>query len=356
MIVIDGAGTIMEFSLAAERLFGHSAAETVGQNVKMLMPQPYRQEHDGYLARYLKTGERRIIGVGRVVVGQRKDGSTFPMELAVGEAPIGERRFFTGFVRDLTERQQDRARMQELQQELLHTSRLRTTGQMAAALAHELNQPLTATANYLRAGQRLLAAEAPDLRKVNEALDLAVKQTMRAGDIIRRLRAFVTRGELQRRPEKVAKLVEEACALGLLGARERNIHVTLRIPPDLPDVLADRVQAQQVLLNLIRNALEAMEASTTRELVVEAARDQDFIRVSVTDTGPGIRADIVAQLFQPFITSKAEGMGLGLSICRTIAESHGGKLWMEPNHPTGTIFHFTLAIAGEVVDMDQGGA
>lgn len=354
MVVIDEHGIIQEFSHAAERLFGYSAAEACGQNVKLLMPQPYRAEHDGYLNRYETTGERRIIGIGRVVVGLRKDGSTFPMELAVGEARLGARRIFTGFVRDLTESQQTHARMQELQQELLHTSRLRTTGQMAAAIAHELNQPLTAVANYLHAGQRLLAAASPDMARIGEAVELAAQQTLRAGEIIRRLRAFVSRGEPQRRPEGVAKLIEEASALALLGAKESNIHVSLRLSPDLPDVQVDRVQVQQVLLNLLRNAVEAMENQATRDLTVTAQMDVDGVRISVADSGPGVPPEIAAQLFQPFVTTKPDGMGIGLSVCRTIVEAHGGRLWTEAAPEGGTVFQFTVPVAAQAPPRRDG--
>jgi two-component system sensor kinase FixL len=345
MVVIDAQGIITEFSPAAERLFGYTAAEACGRNVKLLMPMPYQAEHDDYLQRYRSTGERRIIGIGRVVVGQRKDGSTFPMELAVGEARVGTRRIFTGFVRDLTEMQQTRARMQELQQELLHASRLRMTGQMAAAIAHELNQPLTAVGNYLRAAQRLLETPAPDLPRVGEAVELAGRQTLRAGEIIRRLRGFVSRGALQRQPENVAKLIGEASALALLGAKERNIHVSLQLPQDLPDVLVDRIQVQQVLLNLIRNAMEAMEHQARRELTIEARHEAGGVRMSVSDTGPGVPPDIAEHLFQPFVTNKPDGMGIGLSICRTIVEAHGGQLWTEANPQGGTLFHFTTPTA-----------
>src|SRR5579883_1912760 len=266
MVVIDERGTVQYFSSAAERLFGYRAEEVSGHNVKILMPAPYRQQHDGYLARYMTTGERRIIGIGRIVVGQRKDGSTFPMELSVGEAKTGERRLFTGFVRDLTERQQTERRLHELQDGLLHVSRLRSMGQMAAALAHELNQPLTATANYVRAALRLIGTANPDLDRAREAMTHAVEQTLRSGEIIRRLRAFVARGEVSRQPENVAQLVEEATALGLVGAKERDIKVLLAVDPELPDAVVDRVQIQQVLLNLIRNAVEAMDGLPVREL------------------------------------------------------------------------------------------
>jgi len=345
MVVIDSRGVVQSFSRAAERLFGYSLAEICGHNVKMLMPSPYHDQHDGYLRRYLTTGERRIIGIGRVVVGRRKDGSTFPMELSVGEVNQDGRRLFTGFVRDLTERQQTDRRLQELQEGLLHVSRLRSMGQMAAALAHELNQPLTATANYVRAAQRLLDAPEPNLPRVRQAMNLAAQQTMRSGEIIRRLRAFVARGEVTRRPENVAKLIEEASALALVGAKEHGIKVLIRVDADLPNAEVDRVQIQQVLLNLIRNAIEAMEDAKVRELSVATVAHDGAVLVSVADTGHGIPPEIEARLFQPFVTTKPEGMGIGLSVCRTIVEAHGGRLWVEPNEGNGSMFRFTLPAA-----------
>jgi two-component system sensor kinase FixL len=354
MIVIDEHGIIEAFSKAAERLFGYGAAEACGQNVRLLMPAPYRDQHDGYLRRYLTTGERRIIGIGRVVVGLRKDGSTFPMELAIGEARRGARRVFTGFVRDLTEAQKTHARMQELQQGLLHASRLRATGQMAAALAHELNQPLTAVANYLRGAQRLMQARDPDLSRVRDAVELAVQQTLRAGQIIRRLRGFVERGDVISRAEPVVTLIEEASALALLGAKERSIRVIMSLAPDLPEILVERVQIQQVLLNLIRNAIEAMEHEPRRTLAITARREEGQVEIGVADTGPGLAPEVASQLFQPFVTTKPDGMGIGLSICRTIIESHHGRLWAEDNPGGGTVFRFTLPIAAE--DSEDAGA
>ena len=349
MIVIDEQGVIQSFSSAAERLFGRSAAEAIGQNVRTLMPSPYREGHDGYLQRYRTTGERRIIGIGRVVVGQRKDGSTFPMELAVGEMKSGDQRFFTGFIRDLTERQQTEARLQELQSELVHISRLTAMGEMASTLAHELNQPLSAISNYLEGSRRMLA-DAGDDRSVTlrSALDSANDQAMRAGQIIRRLRDFVARGESERRVESVTKLVEEASALSLVGVKDRGIRVQFRFDPAVDLVLADRVQVQQVLLNLIRNAMDSMETSPRRELVISIAPcEGNQVCVSVADSGGGIAPEIAEQLFQPFVTTKRQGMGVGLSISRTIIEAHGGKIWVEPNPTGGTIFHFTLAVVSE---------
>ena len=327
MIVIDERGIMQSFSSAAERLFGLRAAEAIGQNVKILMPEPYREGHDGYLQRYRTTGERRIIGIGRVVVGQRKDGSTFPMELAVGEMQSGDRRYFTGFIRDLTERQQTEARLQELQAELVHISRLTAMGEMASTLAHELNQPLSAISNYLKGSKRLLEDNRDEKSiMMRDALEKAADQAMRAGQIIRRLRDFVSRGESERRVESITKLVEEASALALVGVKDRGIRVQFRFDPDVDLVLADRVQIQQVLLNLIRNAMDAMETSHARELVIAIAPVEDkYVRISVSDTGSGIAPEIAEQLFQPFITTKRQGMGVGLSISRTIVEAHAGR-------------------------------
>lgn len=353
MVVIDISGIIQSFSAAAERLFGYSSAEVIGKNVKILMPSPYREQHDGYLERYLRTGERRIIGIGRVVVGERNDGSTFPMELAVGEMISGQERFFTGFIRDLTERQKSESRLQELQSELVHISRLTAMGEMASTLAHELNQPLSAISNYLKGSRRLLEARADESSSMmRDALDKAAEQALRAGQIIRRLRDFVARGESEHRVENVKKLVEEASALALVGAKDQAIRVRFDFDPSVELVLADKIQIQQILLNLMRNSVEAMQDSAKRELRLSAVRvDNDMVQVSVADTGSGLAPEVASQLFQPFVTTKQHGMGVGLSICRTIAESHGGKIWVEANPGGGTVFRFTLrGVRKEEVD------
>jgi len=347
MIVIDEKGLMQSFSAAAERLFGCVGAEMIGQNVSMLMPSPYREAHDGYLARYFATGERRIIGIGRVVVGQRRDGSTFPMELAVGEMKVADRRFFTGFVRDLTDRQQTEARLQELQSELVHVSRLTAMGEMASALAHELNQPLSAIANYVRGARRLLDKGDPnDEPRLRDALDKAGDQALRAGDVIHRLRDFIGRGETERRIESISKVIEEASALALVGAKELSIRTRMQFDPKADLVLADRVQIQQVMINLLRNAIDAMRGAARTELNVAVTAGEDgFTLVSVSDTGSGLSEEVREHLFQPFMTTKKEGMGVGLSICRTIVEAHGGSIWAENNEGGGATFAFTLPTA-----------
>jgi two-component system, LuxR family, sensor kinase FixL len=348
MIVIDERGTIQSFSAAAERIFGYAASEVCGKNVSLLMPSPHREHHDEYIRLYLRTGERRIIGIGRVVAGQRKDGGTFPMELAVGEVEHGGRRLFTGFVRDISERQRTRQRLQELQAELSHVSRVSEMGQMASALAHEINQPLAAASNYLQAARRLGAKRDPgEGGRIDEALEHAIRQVERASQILRRLRTFIKKGDPELEPEEVAELIEEGSAIALVGARERGVTVRLQAAARLPAVLVDKIQIQQVIVNLMRNAIEAMEQSPRRELTVtaELTADARQIIVRIVDTGPGLAPTVAERLFQPFVTTKSHGMGVGLSICRSIVAGHGGELVAQANPEGGTIFSFTLPLA-----------
>jgi two-component system sensor kinase FixL len=347
MIVINGRGIMQFFSSAAERQFGYSEREAIGQNVSILMPTPDSARHDDYLARYQSTGERHIIGIGRIVTGKRKDGTTFPMHLSIGEMQSGGEPYFTGFVRDLTEYQQTQARLQELQSELVHVSRLSAMGEMASALAHELNQPLAAISNYMKGSRRLLAEMSdPNLSKIETAMDRAAEQAIRAGQIIRRLRDFVSRGESEKRVERLSKMIEEAGALGLTGAREQGVSLHFILDPDCDLVLVDRVQIQQVLVNLFRNALEAMANSPKRKLVATNTKTaDDMIEIAVSDTGHGIGDNHRASLFQTFFTTKETGMGVGLSISRTIVEAHGGRMWAESNSSGGATFRFTLPAA-----------
>lgn len=239
------------------------------------------------------------------------------------------------------------ARLQELHGELLHVSRLSAMGEMASALAHELNQPLAAVSNYMKGSRRLLASSPdPNAPRIEAALDKAAEQAIRAGQIIRRLRDFVARGELERSIESISRLIEESSALGLIGWRERGISLRFELDPASDLVLADRVQVQQVLVNLFRNAVEAMADSAKRELMVSNARvPGDMIEIVVSDTGPGFTETTLSNLFQPFYTTKETGMGVGLSISRNIIEAHGGRLHADCNDAGGATFRFTLPSA-----------
>lgn len=349
LIVIDERGIVQSFSPAAQRIFGWRAEEVVGRNVSMLMPSPYQGEHDGYLDRYRGTGEKRIIGIGRIVVGARKDGTNFPIELSVGEVVSPHGRFFTGFIRDLTERQETETRLQELQSELVHISRLSAMGEMASALAHELNQPLSAIVNYMSGARRILDQSGATDARALDAIGKAGEQALRAGDIIRRLRDFLARGEGERSVETLSRVAQEACTLAMVGAKEFAVRLHYRFDPAAERVLIDRVQIQQVILNLVRNALDAMrEHEGRRELTVSTdAVDEAMAQVSVLDTGPGLDPMAAERLFQPFVTTKPQGMGVGLSISRTIVEAHGGRIWTEANPDGGAIFRFTVRLAGD---------
>jgi len=351
MVVIDEQGIILSFSPAAEHLFGHSEASVVGKNVSLLMPLPDRERHDGYLQRYLETGIPRIIGIGRIVDGQRADGSTFPMQLSVGEARTPDQRLFTGFIQDLSERRAFQSQLAELQSELIHVSRFSAMGTMASTLAHELNQPLTAIASYSEAAVALLEdSEPPDDETLIEIVSDMGRQSLRAGDIVRRLREFVSKGDVSRSPQDLPKVIEEASTLALVGIREKGVTTHFSLEPDATPALIDKVQIEQVLINLMRNAIEAMENTPVKQLEVTTVRiDADTIQISVMDTGPGIAPAVRDRLFHAFNSSKDTGMGLGLSICRTIVEAHGGRIWAADREGGGTEFHFTLVSPSEEV-------
>ena len=343
MVVIDEAGRILSFSKTAERLFGFAEAELVGENVSTLMPSPDRERHDSYIQRYLETGERRIIGIGRVVTARRRDGSTLPIELAIGEAKVGDQRVFTGFIRDLTERRETEQQLHGLQNELAHVSRVTAMGTLATSIAHELNQPLTAIANYVETASSMLENPAAEtIALIREALDECAVEAVRAGQIVRRLRDFISRGESERQIVRLVRLVNEASALAFVSIGSRGLDITVSVDPD-DEVLVDRVQIQQVLLNLIRNAIEAMQEQPHGRLTINAIRrEPGCIEVIVSDSGPGLAPEIAAHLFEPFHSTKDSGMGVGLSISRTIVEAHEGRIWADASPFGGTSFHFTL--------------
>lgn len=345
MVFIDEMGTILSFSAAAEKMFGYSESEVVGENVSMLMPSPDRERHDNYLKAYRDTGVRKIIGIGRVTTARHRDGNTFPIELSVGEAWVGDKRIFTGFIHDLTRRRNADTRLRDLQTELAHVGRLSEMGTLASALAHELNQPLSAITSYCEGAADLLEGK-PDeeqLDMAREALRDTAEQAIRAGQIVKRMRDFLSHGETEHRVEELSRVVTEANALALVGSREHGIDVQVDLDPECNQVFVDRIQIQQVLFNLIRNAIEAMLDCPRRSLSISTRpHSEGFAMVSIEDTGGGISETVADQLFQPFVTTKESGMGIGLSICRTIIEAHGGRIWCEPGAEGGTIFHFTL--------------
>jgi len=343
MVVTDEQGCIISFSTAAEKLFGYQEAEVVGASFSLLMPPSQRKQHDEYWHRYRNSEEDPNSGTGRVVAGVKRDGTVFPMELVVGEANSEEQRIFTGFIQDLTERQRVEKKLEELREDLVHAARVSAMGTMASTLAHELNQPITAVNNYVEGVRDMLVDADPVIR---EALEAASSEALRAGDIIRHLGEFVAHGEVARTVEDVPRLVSEAVALGAIGAHEKGVDVRVDLDGAATPVFVDKVQIQQVLINLVRNAIEAMAKSSAREIHIGSrVENPHFVRVTVADTGPGLPPKIAENLFRAFVSTKKEGMGLGLSICRTIIEANGGRIWLEERPGGGAMFHFTLARA-----------
>lgn len=354
IIVINEQGVMESFNQAAERIFGYTAEEAIGHNVKLLMPSPDHEAHDGYLHHYLETGERRIIGIGREVTGRRKDGSRVPLYLAVGEVHLPGRRLFTGILRDISERKRAEAEARRRLDELAHASRLAAMGQLSSSIAHELNQPLAAMVSFAEACLRLQEAGTATPEVLETALRQIADQGERAGDIVRRLRQFVRKGKVERAPVDVNGTVEEV--LGLIGHELKNHDVDMRLDleRDLPPIWADSIQLQQVTLNLVRNAVEALrerDAGARRLAITTARAYPGVIEVSVHDSGRGLPADAAERIFETFYTTKPDGMGMGLSISRSIVEAHGGRLWAETGFE-GTTFRFTLPT--DAPDFDGG--
>lgn len=472
LIQIDENGTIQVFNRSAERMFGWRAAEVVGRNVNMLMPTTMAHHHDGYLHAYMNGGPARIIGIGRETMAMRRDGSTFPIDLSVGQFEARGRTAFIGTIRDLSRRKaiedaleerqvelqsmydqapvaiatcnldgriisaniafaelacrrlseleqaplaqllapDDRAlhersfglllsgerelmdlelsmlcgqearevaahyAMVRLQQDkrivvihfidrsaqlaaerearahrdrLAHVDRLSTMGELASGIAHEVNQPLTAISAYARACQRLYQNGQCETGDFAEALNQIAAQADRAGQIVHRLRTFVRRGEVQIQSLWLDELFSNVLDLLRTDLTRTEVKVVLEVEPGLPEVSADAVQIQQVLINLIRNGIEAMQDNTdaARQIAVSAAaQGGSQVVISISDQGAGISPDIVQSLFDPFATSKPSGMGLGLTISKSIVQAHGGELWHEPLAPRGTCFRFTLPV------------
>ncbi len=343
IITIDTNGVIESINPAAERLFGYGAQEAIGRNVKVLMPSPYREEHDQYIERYLHTGEAKIIGTGREMMGLRKDGTTFPMELAISEVLFPNRRLFTGIIRDTSERRLAEKRERERLAEHAHAARLAALGEMASGIAHELNQPLTAIVSFADACQNLFKKKEVPEEVIGDALSQISEQGIRAGNIIRRLRQFVKTGALDQEIVNLNAVIKDVLAMVSHEIHMNEVKVKLHLGKHLPGVWADKLQIEQVVLNLVWNAIEAMDTSDLRQLDIETKEHDDKIQVKISDTGCGF-ADNMVHLFTAFYTTKEKGTGLGLSISHRIIEAHNGKLSAITNTVGGATFSFSLPI------------
>lgn len=352
LVLIDDRGVIQSFSHPAERLFGWNASEVIGRNVSCLMPPG----EDTAL-----TGERAtsdgadVSGSYRKLTGLRKDGATLPMEVRIGEVTIASRRLLTMVVRDLTSIQEAERRSEELREQLTQVWSANSMGEMASVLAHELNQPLSAVANYLRAARNLIARLELDDDDLIDAVARAGDQAVRAGEIIRTMRDLANRGGTLQKPESLSAIIGEVDFIIALMARDANVRLVYDLYKGEDTVIADRIQIQQLLVNLARNAIEAVTKYPNRQINISTRLESgDQLVTTVEDSGPGIDESVSARLFQPLASTKPEGMGLGLSISSAIVENHKGRIWVEPSRLGGAAFSFVLAQAGEDGERSGG--
>ncbi|WP_312251104.1 PAS domain S-box protein [Sphingobium yanoikuyae] len=341
VFVFDADGCIEYINEAASRMFGYDLVDLKGQNFEsLLLVCPSEDEvPDEYPFRIVDVSEK----IERQLIGRHHNGSNFPTEMTFVRMEANGGTRFTAFVRDLSEQEATKARLETLQAEMLDGTRYSAMGAMASMLSHELTQPLTALAAYMEGGSILLNnLNGGSRAKLDEIFHLASSEAVRAGAIMRHLRDFTSSGEAQLEVQDIGEMVRSSIALVRPAAARAQVRVVLRVAPDAGPVFADPVQIQQVIGNLCRNAIDAMRNMDERILTIHASRvDELTTQVMITDTGSGIAAEIRERLFDAFVTTKEEGTGVGLSICRTIVEAHGGRIWVEPA-PAGSCFCFTL--------------
>ena len=354
VVTIDPKGTIRSVNQACQLMFGWTAAELVGQNVKMLMPSPDHERHDNYLDSYLQTGNRKIIGLGREVLAQRKDGSTFPIHLSVGEHRSTAEHGFVAILHDISaqRRAEDNARVQR--ERLERMDRISLASEMASGIAHEVNQPLSAIANYSRALLNMLDADTSDTEELRDTVKKIRSQSQRAGEIVRRMRDFVSKHETEPRPTAINEVVDEVLSFARLASGPSLVKLRTELGADLPEVLFDRVQLQQVILNLVNNAVEAIEPDTPGQVTIRTVcEDPSIVALHVIDDGPGISPEIEERLFEPFFSNKRHGTGMGLAVSHSIVESNGGTLAFVRNSTEGVTFVMHLPAMHSVGSQDE---
>ncbi|MGA8260593.1 MAG: PAS domain S-box protein [Arenicellales bacterium] len=350
VITINDQGTIVSVNPATEKLFGYRRSELTGRNLSLLMAAPDRERHDEYLKNYLETGKPKIIGTGRDILACRKDGKVFPARLSVCEFKSHGETYFTGMLQDISERVAADNRERAMFAEHAHTSRVVALGEMASSIAHEINQPLTAIVSFADASRKLLETERPDPETLKHALSQISRQGQRAGEIIRRLRQFVKKKEPDRSTVNINELIQAAVAMTKHDADRYGISLVLDLDPGALHTLVDRLQIEQVVLNLIRNSIEAIneQGGADGAITVRSRLREDMVAVSVSDNGPGIKPSEVPRIFDAFYSTKSTGTGLGLSISRSIAEAHDGSLTFEPDPDSGVTF--TLLLPADAVE------
>jgi two-component system sensor kinase FixL len=349
-IIIDQDGKIELMNASVESMFLYSKEELLGQNVNMLIPDSLKNSHDTYLSSYKQSDKSNIIGTGRKLRAKKSDGQEFPIYLSVGKVKHASHIQFVGIIRDISAEEQYQATLIDNQQKLTQAARLSSMGELAAGIAHEINQPLTTISNYAQASKRLLSSPDTDHTKtIYQALDAIDKQAQRANEFITGLKALANKQASQRERVTLFSLIQETVKLAKLDARVLNHEIILHLEESQGiEVLVDPIQIQQVLLNLIRNALDALEQVIGSPLLIKTKRlTNHAIEISVVDCGTGIDKQTADQIFTPFFTTKQSGMGIGLAVCKTIINAHGGRIYFVANDPKGCIFSFSLPMFNE---------
>jgi two-component system, LuxR family, sensor kinase FixL len=341
IIVIDEQGRVATFNAAAERMFGYVAADVLGQDIALLMGEPHRAQHQGYLNHYMATGEARVIGIGREVQARRANGEMFPIGLSVGVATDANGRRFVGILRDLTKQRAAEQHARALELRLAHVGRFNVMGEMAAGIAHEINQPLSAIATYAQAAKRLMQREPTDMAMLNDICGKVDDQARRASQVIENLRKFIRKQEIQTQSLDVNRVIDDVWNLIEADARAEGVPVRVNAAEGLPKVRADAVQLQQVLLNLTRNAVDSMRGGLGKQrgvIVSTSLGEGGRVRITVTDHGHGVSRQLGDNIFHPFVTTKRDGLGIGLAISKTIVQSYDGSLTYTDNPEGGAIF------------------
>ena len=347
IIIIDEEGRVLRFNNAAVRLFGYSEDEVSGRNISQLMPEPHRSLHDGYLSRYRKTGKAAIIGQGREETGLKKSGETFPMLLSVGEIRrTGERRF-VGIIRDLSAFRAAQEQVRQLEEQLLHADRLVILGELTAGIAHEINQPLTAIAAYADAGKSMLERdEVSSTEGMQGICERIAQQSRRAAEVVQRLRKLVRSGSVAKSSVDINQIIRNTLLLFEYETKKYSINLDFTPLEPLDSLFVDEVQIQQILVNLVKNSLDALIEAGAQDgrIDIAVSRQGSDVLISVSDNGPGVPLDVRPQLFDSFFTTKPKGVGLGLSICKSIAAAHGGRLGYAESSGGGSVFTLSLPL------------
>lgn len=350
VITLDGLGYIETSNRAAQQMFGYTPQEIKGENIRALMPEPHHEEYEQFIDHYLKTNESHLIGMGHDVTGKRKDGSEFPIHLSISEILNQSERKYVGLIRDLSVQRAAEKEVREQREQLAHVDRLNTLGEMATVIAHEINQPLTAISMYAQSGLRFLNRDNPRPDRVRDAMEKLSIQTHRAGSVIERVQKLSRQHESQSEEVDCNALIRDVHKLAEVEAHIRDIVITLKLSRLLPMVVCDPIQIQQVVLNLLRNGMESMKSVDCRngsQIILRTEPDSmhNGVKILITDSGSGISDEVAEQIYQPFSSTKNTGMGLGLSISRSIVRAHDGQLEFRNNANGGVTFYFTLPYA-----------